>query len=129
MCGGLEVLVGAVCDKYFGPVIVVGLGGIYAELLKDTVRRFAPFPPTVAKGMLMQLKASAILTGYRNRPPLDTDALAITISQISYLIYHHQDRIREIDINPLFVREKGKGVVAADALIVLNTESSQANSA
>lgn len=125
MCSGLEVLVGAVCDEYFGPLVVVGLGGIYAEVLKDTVRRFAPFPPAVARDMLMRLKASAILKGYRNHPPLDVEALASAVSRISYLIHHYQGQIREIDVNPLFVREAGKGVVAADALIVLGSATSQ----
>jgi acyl-CoA synthetase (NDP forming) len=119
MASGLEVIVGAVNDKFFGPVVVFGLGGIYTELLKDVTRRFAPFDIAEAKNMINEIKGAALLTGFRCQPALDVDALAATLSRLSLLIADHADRIAEIDVNPLFVRAAGQGVTAADALVVL----------
>lgn len=119
-CSGTEVMLGAFVDKCFGPVVVLGLGGIYAELLRDVTRRFAPVSKAAAREMICELKAAPMFEGYRRTPPLDIDALAVAISRLSYLIAHHQDRISEIDINPLFVGPAGSGVRAADALVVLN---------
>ena len=119
MAAGLEVIVGAVNDAHFGPVIVFGLGGIHTELFKDITHGFAPFDARYAKQMLDAIKGSALLHGYRGQPALDVDALADTLSRLSLLAADHAGRIAEIDINPLFVRPAGQGVVAADALVVL----------
>jgi hypothetical protein len=70
--------------------------------------------------MILELRSATIFQGYRRTPALDIDALAGAISRLSLLIAHHGDRIREIDINPLFVGPAGSGVVAADALVILN---------
>jgi acetyltransferase len=110
MAGGLEVIAGAVNDRFFGPVIVFGLGGIYTELLKDVTRRFAPFGRDAAREMIGEIKGAALLKGFRGQPAL---------SRLSLLAVDYADRIAEIDINPLFVRAAGQGVVAADALVVL----------
>ena len=117
MASGLEVIVGAVNDPYFGPTVAFGLGGIYTELMKDVTHRFAPFDAETARGMIAEIKGAALLTGYRGQPPLDVAALADTLARVSLLISDHADRIAEIDVNPLFIREQG--VVAADALFVL----------
>jgi acyl-CoA synthetase (NDP forming) len=122
MASGVEVIAGAVNDRCFGPTVAFGLGGIFTELMKDVTHRFAPFDPDTARGMIGEIKGSAILTGYRGRPALDVDALADALARLSLLIADHGDRISEIDVNPLFVREAGKGVVAADALIVLKND-------
>ena len=119
MASGLEVIAGAVNDRFFGPVVVFGLGGIYTELLKDVTRRFAPFDVAAAKEMIGEIKGAALLKGFRGQPPLDVEALATALSRLSLLAVDHADRIAEIDINPLFVRPAGQGVVAADALVVL----------
>ncbi len=119
MASGLEVIVGAVDDRYFGPVVVFGLGGIYTELLQDVTHGFAPFDAAYAREMIASIKGSAMLSGFRGQPPLDVDALADALARVSLLIADHAERIAEIDINPLFVRTAGEGVVAADALIVL----------
>lgn len=123
MAGGLEVIVGAVNDRYFGPVVAFGLGGVYTELLRDVTHCFAPFDIVAAKQMIGEIKGAALLNGFRGRPALDVDALADTLSRVSLLIADHADRIAEIDINPLFVRPEGQGVAAADALIVLKPEN------
>ena len=117
MASGLEVIVGAVNDACFGPTVAFGLGGIFTELLGDVTHRFAPFDAEAAREMISEVKGAALLNGYRGRPALDVAALADTLARVSQLIADHADRIAEIDVNPLFVREEG--VVAADALIVL----------
>jgi acyl-CoA synthetase (NDP forming) len=119
MASGLEVIAGAVNDRFFGPVVAFGLGGVFTELLNDVTYRFAPFDAEAAKEMIGEIKGAALLNGYRGGPPLDVDALADALSRISLMIADHADRIAEIDVNPLFVRPVGQGVVAADALIVL----------
>jgi acyl-CoA synthetase (NDP forming) len=118
MATGLEVIVGAVNDPCFGPTVAFGLGGIFTELLQDVTHRFAPFDVESAREMIAGIKGAALLHGYRGRPPLDVAALADALARLSLLISDHAGRIAEIDVNPLFVREQG--VVAADALIVLN---------
>ena len=81
--------------------------------------RFAPFDIDTAKEMILEIKAAPLLSGYRGKPALDVDALADTLTRVSLLVADHADRIAELDLNPLFVREGGQGVVAADALLVL----------
>ena len=119
MASGLETIVGAVNDRFFGPVVAFGLGGVYTELLKDVTYRFAPFDVKTAKEMVGELKGAALFGGYRGSAPLDVDALADALSRLSLLVADHAERIAEIDVNPLFVRPKGEGVLAADALVVL----------
>jgi acyl-CoA synthetase (NDP forming) len=120
MAAGTEVILGAVDDPHFGPTVMFGLGGVLTEVLHDVTHRFAPFDQTTALDMLDEIKGAALLRGYRGAPALDTEALADTLTRLSWLIHDHAGRIREIDINPLFVRPHGQGVVAADALIVLH---------
>jgi acetyltransferase len=117
MAGGIEMILGVVNDPNFGPVVALGLGGIFAETMRDVTHRCAPFDETVARVMLDELKGAAILGGVRGKPPVDVDALAKAVSRLSYLAADHADRLQEIDVNPLFVHEHG--VLAADALIVL----------
>ena len=122
MAGGTEVIVGAVDDPFFGPVVAFGMGGILAELMKDITYRFAPFDRDTAKDMIAGIRGAPLFSGYRGQPALDIEALADTLSRVSLLIADHAARIAEIDINPVFVRPAGQGVVAADALIVLKGE-------
>jgi acetate---CoA ligase (ADP-forming) len=117
MAAGVEVIVGAVNDACFGPTVALGMGGVLTELLHDVTHRFAPFDAATARAMLADLKGAALLNGYRGRPALDVTALADALARVSLLIADHAERIAEIDVNPLFVRENG--VVAADALVVL----------
>jgi acyl-CoA synthetase (NDP forming) len=116
---GLETIVGAVCDPYFGPVVMFGLGGITTELLQEVSYRFAPFDEHTARSMIESLKIAPLFRGYRGRPPLDIGALADFLARVSCLIADHADRIAEIDVNPVFVRAEGEGVCAADALVVM----------
>jgi acetate---CoA ligase (ADP-forming) len=115
---GIELALGAYLDPAFGPSVMVALGGIYLEIMRDA--QFAPAPVTErqARYMVMRLKAADILRGARGRPPADIDALSRAIAALSRFIAANADRYAEIDINPLFVGAAGKGVVAVDALLV-----------
>jgi len=117
MATGEEVILGAVNDPHFGPVIAFGLGGVFTEIMHDVTHRYAPFDAEIAKTMIHDIKGVKLLQGYRGKPPCNIDALADAISRLSLLVADHAERIAEIDINPLFVN--ASGVVAADALVVL----------
>ena len=117
--GGTEVILGVTNDPLFGPAVMFGLGGIFAEVLKDVAFRLAPVTPAIAREMIAEIKGYPVLTGIRGRPPADLEALADAIVRLSALAVDVQDHVAELDINPLFVMEKGRGVVAADALIKL----------
>lgn len=119
MASGVEMILGAVNDPHFGPYVMVGLGGVLTEVLHDVSHRFAPVTPDDAREMLAELEGAKILQGYRGAPPCDVDAVVDALVRLSWLIQDHRDRIAEIDVNPLFVRAKGLGAVAADALVVL----------
>ncbi|MBI3703483.1 MAG: acetate--CoA ligase family protein [Rhizobiales bacterium] len=114
---GLETLIGVVRDPSFGPVVAFGLGGIATEALKDVAYRVAPFGIDVARAMIGELRAAALFGAFRGRGALDVEALAEAIARVSVLAAQ-EERIAELDINPLFVRPRGQGVVAADALII-----------
>lgn len=116
--GGTELILGVTADPSFGPAIMVGLGGVFAEIFKDTALRLAPVTPSEAMEMLRELKAYPLLNGARGRPLADQEALCETIAALSRFAARHADDVAEIDINPLLVRSKGDGVVALDALIV-----------
>ncbi|MBI2716555.1 MAG: acetate--CoA ligase family protein [Rhizobiales bacterium] len=115
---GLETLIGVVRDPSFGPVVAFGLGGVMTEVLKDVTYRVAPFGANQARAMVGELRAAALFGTFRGRGALDVEALADAIARVSVLVAQ-EERIMEMDINPLFVRPRGHGVVAADALIVL----------
>jgi acyl-CoA synthetase (NDP forming) len=114
---GVEIILGARGDPDWGPVLVVGLGGIWAEALHD-VRTLPPdlAPEDIAKELL-KLKGAVLLRGYRGAPPLDIDAVAEMAAQLGAFVMAHPE-IAEVDLNPVVVHARGKGAVALDALIV-----------
>jgi len=116
--GGVELILGAKRDPVFGPVVLVGLGGIFAEVIQDIAVRPAPVDEAEAMAMLRSLKAFAVLDGARGRPKADLDAAAAAIAAMSRFAAQHAEQVTEIDINPLLVRPAGEGAVALDALIV-----------
>jgi len=116
---GIETIVGVVSDPVFGPVVAFGMGGVYAETLKDLTYRLAPFDVETARTMIGELRASPIFGGLRGQPPRDVDALAVALAAVSQMAWTMRDRLGELDINPMLVRPRGSGVVAADALVVL----------
>ena len=114
---GIETIVGVVNDSVFGPVVAFGLGGIFAETLRDVTYRLAPFDGETAREMIAELRASQILHGVRGKPAGDTEALAEVLVAVSELAWQLRATLEEMDINPLLVRPRGHGVVAADALL------------
>jgi len=114
---GFELIAGAVNDAVFGPVVVVGAGGIYTEIMNDTACRIAPFDETTAREMIDELRCRRILDGARGRPALDVDAIARALATLSQYAWANREAIVEIDVNPLFALPAG--AVAADALIIL----------
>ncbi|EHM09517.1 acyl-CoA synthetase (NDP forming) [Thermanaerovibrio velox DSM 12556] len=117
MVKGLECIVGVKRDPVFGPVVAFGLGGVFVEVLGDLAIRKAPVFVDEALEMVDSIKASPLLGRFRGRGALDKRALAEAISAISRLAL--DERVLELDVNPLFVMEEGKGVVCGDALINL----------
>jgi len=115
---GVEVILGGVRDPFFGPVIMFGLGGIFAEVFNDVAFRLAPISVAEAERMMRETRGYRVLTGARNRPPCDVRALALTLSRVSELMWE-DERIVELDINPVVVYEEGRGCEALDALVVM----------
>ena len=113
---GIEIVVGARNDPLFGPLIVVGLGGILVEVLKDTALSPAPVTPFEAEGLLRQLKGVQLLEGFRGMPAVDIKRLAQVISDVSRFAADHRDSVAELDVNPLICA--GDRITAVDALIV-----------
>ena len=111
-----EVIVGATKDPQFGPALMFGLGGIFVELLKDVAFRIAPITETDAREMITEVKAYPILRGYRGQPPADIDAVVQILLDTSRLVMGNPE-IRELDLNPIMVYEKGAKTV--DARIIL----------
>lgn len=120
---GVEMIVGARVDSQFGPVVVVGLGGIYVEILRDTALMPAPVSDDQARAMIAQLKGLPLLSGARGRPRADVGALAQVVSRLSWLASDLQGQIAEIDLNPVIVLPEGQGARVVDALVVPRTES------
>jgi len=114
---GHEVVIGVIRDPDFGPLVMLGSGGIYLEVLKDVVFAPPPISPDEAKRLILSLKTAAILQGVRGQKPADIDALAALVSRVAELA-RNETAIEQIDFNPLFVYPEGEGVVAVDALAV-----------
>jgi acetate---CoA ligase (ADP-forming) len=115
---GREVILGINRDPHFGPMLMLGLGGIHVEVLKDVV--FAPVPLSRddALGMIDRLKGAKLLDAHRGAPAADRSALADLMVRLGRLAADHADAIAEIDLNPVIVHPEGQGATIADALIV-----------
>jgi len=116
---GVEIILGIRCDPQLGPAILVGLGGVAAELYDDTAIRLLPMSRRDAEAMIAELKAARLLTGYRGAPPRDVAALVDAILAVARMAEALGERLIEAEINPLFVLAEGKGARAADGLVVL----------
>jgi acyl-CoA synthetase (NDP forming) len=115
---GVEIIVGTLLDATFGPMIMVGLGGITTELFKDVIYRPAPVSAAEAAAMLAELKAAPLLHGFRGAAKTDIPALSQLIAQISMLAAQFVNEISEIEINPVLVHPQGHGATIVDALVV-----------
>ena len=114
-----EVIVGLSYDPQFGPVIMFGLGGIFVEVFKDVSLRTAPLTRADAEDMIKEVKGYETLKEFRGKPEADVEGIVDVLIKVSRLATDLGDVLSEIDINPLMVLDKGKGVKAADALVVL----------
>ncbi len=115
---GREMILGVVRDPGFGPMLMVGLGGIHAEALRDVA--FAPVPigESEAEGLIERLKGAAVLGPIRGAPPADRRALARLIAALSRFAADHAEILAEIDLNPVVVHAEGEGLSVVDALII-----------
>ena len=109
-------------DPQFGPAIMFGLGGIFVEILKDVSFRIVPVNEEDAREMIQEIKAYPILAGVRGKEQRDIDAIVKIILKVSELVSRYK-QINQLDLNPIFVYEKGKGAVAVDARIILEEGS------
>jgi acyl-CoA synthetase (NDP forming) len=116
---GVEVIVGARVDPLFGPMVVVGLGGIMVELMRDSAVAFAPLGEDEALGLLRRLKGFHLLDGFRGSAPIDLAALARVICRVGDFAYDHRASIVELDVNPLICTPTR--IIGVDALIALRT--------
>jgi acyl-CoA synthetase (NDP forming) len=117
-----ELIVGVVRDEQFGPYLLVGGGGILVELMKDSAILLLPTNRKLVLETLGKLKIAPLLKGFRGAPPADLNAAADVIMAIAELVEKDTSSILELDVNPLMLLADGQGVVAADALISLNTK-------
>jgi len=115
---GLEMILGIVRDPVFGPVVAAGLGGIHVEVLRDLAYRVAPVTAQEAARMLRELRAYPLLEGVRGAKPADTEAVVDAIVRLSWFAAEFTGELAELDINPLRVFERGRGVQVVDALLV-----------
>ena len=116
--GGQEVIVGVKRDPTFGPLVMFGMGGIYAEALADVSFRLAPLSRTDAEEMLAEVRSARLLKGLRGTQPADREALIDALLRVGWLA-HSCSAISELDINPLSVLPEGQGVCALDVRLVL----------
>ena len=115
---GVEIIIGTLHDKTFGPMVMVGFGGVTTELFRDVIYRPAPVGVAEAETMLNELKAAPLLRGFRGAPKGDVAALSKLISEVSVLAARLRDRVSEIELNPVLVHPQGQGVTIVDALVV-----------
>jgi acetyl-CoA synthetase (ADP-forming) len=118
---GIELIVGVNSDPQFGPIVMVGAGGVLVELIEDVALAPAPVSMETAKAMLNRLKVSKLLAGIRGKGPADIDAAADVIVRVSWLAHDLQGKLRELDINPLIVRGAGEGAVAVDGRALIGS--------
>ena len=118
MVAGREIILGVTKEGNFGHMLMFGLGGVYTEVVKDVAFRFAPIDRDEALEMIRETKSFKTLTGYREFPKMDIEALADASVGLSSLVVNHPE-IKEMDINPLIVQKEGEGCKAVDVRIIV----------
>ncbi len=119
--GSREMIVGFSQDQQFGPVVMCGLGGVFTEVLHDVSRRVPPLTLEDAQEMIREVKGAQILESFRGQSAADLPALLNVILRVGRIALDLEDRITEMEINPLMVKEKNAGVCAVDTLVVLKS--------
>ncbi len=123
MVAGVELIVGVREDPQYGPLMLVGLGGVLVEALGDIAMRLLPVDEAEARTMLMELKARALFGAFRGRTPRDVDAAARAIAGLSRLFLAYRKALAELEFNPLIVLGEGEGVRAVDVRVVRRGET------
>jgi acyl-CoA synthetase (NDP forming) len=118
--GGMECILGIHRDPVFGPVAMVGLGGVFVEVLGDVAFRRCPFGEDVAEAMIRSLRGAPLLLGARGRPPADIAALARMLARLSVFAHQAGPSLRAVDLNPVIVLPAGEGAYAADAVLEIS---------
>jgi acetate---CoA ligase (ADP-forming) len=116
---GVEMIVGAIRDPVFGPLVMLGAGGVATELFRDVTYRLAPVDAAAAQSMLQDLRAAPLLAGFRGAAPADIGALAALVAEVSAFAASHREGVAEIELNPVIVHARGEGCTIADALMIL----------
>jgi hypothetical protein len=119
---GLEIFVGGRQDPTFGPIVLLGPGGIYVEVLRDVALRVAPVSPAEARKMIDEIRGGRLLKGVRGEAPADREAVVALIMRLSQLLWDFPE-IGEIGVNPVKILPAGRGCVAVDCRIVVATAS------
>jgi acetyltransferase len=117
--GGRELILGGRQDAQFGPIVLIGLGGIFVEIFEESIVRVAPLARRTAVEMIESLRGYQILAGARGHKPVDIDSIIETLLRLSQLLVEFPE-IKELDINPLRVFHEGEGCRALDARIILD---------
>jgi succinyl-CoA synthetase beta subunit len=117
-----ELIIGVKRDEQFGPALVIGAGGILVELMADSVSLLLPTDRASVAEAIESLSVARLLKGFRGGPAGDIDACIDAILSIADFAEDHWESLVELDVNPLMVLPRGRGVVAADALICINHE-------
>jgi acyl-CoA synthetase (NDP forming) len=116
---GLEIIIGGRNDSAFGPVILCGVGGLFVEIYRDVATRIVPVNESEAAGMIQELKAAPLLTGFRGGQPFDINGLKRTLVSVSRLLCEHPE-IELLDINPFILQEEQKGGFAVDVKLQIS---------
>lgn len=119
--GIVEIIIGSMRDINFGPVLMFGLGGIFVEIFKDVSYRVCPISQVVANKMIRGIKAFPLLDGYRGQPKADNEKIIDILLKCCRLLIENPE-IEELDLNPVIVFEKGKGLMVVDARIILRED-------
>jgi acyl-CoA synthetase (NDP forming) len=115
--GDVELILGLVNDAQFGPLLVIGLGGIFVELLQDRKLLLLPVTRQSVRRALLSLQSARLLQGVRGRPGIDIEAVVEAALKLAQIAADFGERLAEVDINPLIARSEG--VVAVDALVII----------
>ncbi len=116
---GHELVIGMVDDATFGPIMMLGFGGTTVELFGDVVHAPAPLDDAEAKRMLLSLRSSRLLTGFRGAPPIDLAPIAALVAALSRAALTLRGQVREFELNPVIVHADGSGLTVADALLMM----------
>jgi acyl-CoA synthetase (NDP forming) len=115
---GREVILGVTRDPTWGPLLMIGLGGILVEAMGDVALAPVPLDGVAARALIGRLKGTQVFGPYRGMPPADTEALADLMVRLSQFAADHADDVAAIDLNPVIVHAQGEGVSVVDALIL-----------